>query len=163
MTNTVEIALTRGLVAVIDSRDFHAVNKHRWYAAPASRGKGFYAATSTAGQSTTYLHRYILNAPSGVLVDHINGDRLDNRRRNLRICNPSQSAWNTRNFKGKFKGVWQVKSGVWRSQISANRRRIEVGTFPTEEEAARAYDAAALKHHGEFAKLNFPKGKSSDA
>lgn len=110
------------------------------------------------------LARLIMNCPKGMVVDHINGNRLDNRKKNLRICTQNQNTKNRvkspRNKSG-FKGVHFFKSKYplqkpWVAEIVVDRKRISLGYFKTKEEAARAYDIAAEKHFGEFAKFNFP-------
>lgn len=104
-----------------------------------------------------YLHRLITKAPKGLFVDHINGDKLDNRKKNLRICTSAQSACNTKtssNSKSGFKGVWKLPYGRWCAQITKNREKIHVGVFDTPEEAALAYNKKAKELHGEFAWLN---------
>ena len=107
-----------------------------------------------------YLHRRVMNAPAGMLVDHINGNGLDNRRGNLRLATPSQNVCNrvTTSASG-YRGVEAIpdRSKPWRACLYKGKKRTEVGTFDTAEEAARAYDAAAAARYGAFAKLNFPE------
>lgn len=91
-------------------------------------------------------------------VDHINGDGLDNRRSNLRLCNRSQNGANrvSPNREIKYRGVYKSKNGNgFKAQIKAFRRNIHIGVFDTEEDAARAYDAKAREYFGEFARTNF--------
>jgi hypothetical protein len=105
-----------------------------------------------------FLHRIVLGTGRRVQVDHRNGDGLDNRRSNLRPCNHRQNQWNSsgkRRGKSRYKGVVLTKWG-WHAQIRCGDKRPYLGVFATEEEAARVYDAAARRLHGEFAKLNFP-------
>lgn len=108
-----------------------------------------------------YLHRWIVTRrigeiPDALYVDHIDGDPLNNRFGNLRLCEPHQNSANARTRGGKstYRGVFQQISGRWTSQISSQGNRICLGTYDTEEEAAEAYDKAALSIHGEFARLN---------
>lgn len=110
------------------------------------------------------LHRVIVNAQRGQYVDHINGERFDCRRSNLRICTNSENGRNRtatrRNVTG-FKGVrWEghSKAKPYVAKIKTNGKQVHLGSFPTAESAARAYDAAAQVHHGAFARLNFPQG-----
>lgn len=112
------------------------------------------------------LHRLITMAPAGKVVDHIDGDPLNNRRSNLRVCTQSGNQRNRRKTKNptssKYKGVWFAKAAAhtakpWRANLRINGRMTYVGSYPTEIEAARGYDAAAIAHYGAFASLNFPK------
>lgn len=119
---------------------------------------------SKGPRSRTALHRDIMgiNDPK-VFVDHINGDRFDNRRSNLRIASSYGNNQNSApriNGKSRFKGVYPVRNTtdkIWAAQIKANHVRTFLGCFTTQEEAALAYDAAAKQLHGEFARLNFPE------
>lgn len=110
-----------------------------------------------------FLHRLIMGVTdSKTQVDHINGNTLDNRTQNLRICTQAQNNRNQRkikNTKFKYKGLKEVKVKKWKyiqASIMINGKQIYIGTFKTEIEAAKAYDEAALKYFGEYAKLNFP-------
>jgi hypothetical protein len=154
-----------GLFALIDEEDYERVSKYRWSPYPANSAcGGFYAATwfhvpGSPKPQTMRMHRFLLGAPPGVLVDHENHDGLDNRRCNIRLADRTQNAANARKKPSKsgFRGVGSVpRGGKWRASISVNNRIVRLGTFTTREEAARAYDAAARRIHGEFAILNFP-------
>ena len=112
----------------------------------------------TKRESTLSMHRFIMDAPKGMQVDHINGNGLDNRKCNLRICTKSDNAKNRRlnkNSKSGFKGVSPRKSkkSPWVAQISGRL----IGYYDDPEEAAKAYDEEAKKEYGEFARLNFPE------
>ena len=103
------------------------------------------------------MHRSILKADIGQIVDHVNGDGLDNQRENLRIADSFGNARNSRGWRlrsSPFKGVYPVK-GKWRSIIRINNRARHLGYFDELEDAAKAYDEAALKEFGPFARLNF--------
>lgn len=107
------------------------------------------------------MHRFILSAAVGDEVDHRNGDGLDNRRGNLRHCTHRENLRNQRPQVGTssgFKGVWWHRAGQkWAAGICVTGKRLHLGLFIDERAAARAYDAAALEHFGEFARPNFPK------
>jgi hypothetical protein len=153
----IEIPLTKGYVALIDEEDYPAVSRHSWHATEC-RGGLVYAATRTNGR-IAYLHRMLAATPELPWVDHANGNGLDNRRANLRPCTQSQNAANARTRRGtsRFRGVWWNKGcGKWQVVIKANGCRRYLGVFHSEEEAARAYDVAALAEFGEFARLNLP-------
>ena len=160
------IMLTRTMFTVVDAEDFEALAKLPWYALSMNGGQRFCAArTEQSGgrRRTVLMHRVIVNAPQNAFVDHANGNPLDNRRCNLRICTPAQNLQNARPRGGasRFKGVhWHNQNGVWRTCIKVNGRALHLGCFHDEVEAAQAYDDAALKHFGEFARTNFPTGKS---
>ncbi len=111
------------------------------------------------GHSHAYLHRLVLGAKQGECVDHINGNKLDNRRANLRLCNNRE---NGRNRSGPAKSNLSGYRGVswnrgWFARINVEDKTIHLGRFKTKEQAAKAYDRAALQYFGAFAgKLNFP-------
>lgn len=154
---TREIALTRGFVALVDDEDYERLAVHRWYAHVGEKGH-VYAVRGGGAAPEVRMHREIVGAERGQLVDHRSGDTLDNRRENLRVCNRAENAWNrsaARNGSSGFKGV--SKHGRrWRAQIFVNGRRYSLGVFTEPTDAARAYDAAAQSLHGEFARLNLP-------
>lgn len=155
----VEIPLNLGYVALIDEEDEKRVRKYEWISH--KRDNTVYARMRHVRIPDHHrsLHRYIVKAPRGVNVDHINGNGLDNRRSNLRLCSHAQ---NLRNRKArssealtsKFKGVSLSPSNTWRASIGYNGKNIYLGSFKTEIDAALAYDRAALKWHGEFARTN---------
>jgi len=100
------------------------------------------------------LHRLIADCPEGMMVDHINGNTLDNRRSNLRVCTHAENMRNRKihkNNKSGFKGVYLDRiTGKWKAQIRNNRKRFYLGSYETPEEASKAYLDAAERLHGEF-------------
>lgn len=164
MTPIVFIPLTRGKVAVIDLDDFERVRRHSWCAQSPGRGK-FYA-VSRIDYQLTLLHRFVLNAPEGTLVDHKNRQPLDCRKDNLRFCTCSENIANQAKRSGlssRFKGVCRVrinKTNPWMAYVGGCGpgpiKRKHLGYFHQEEDAARAHDRAAKEMFGEFAVLNFP-------
>lgn len=129
----------------------------------AGRGYAIGNLPMVAGVARTIrAHRWLIDAPAGVTVDHINGDKLDNRRANLRLCTQAE---NTRNRVGlagsssRFKGVaWHAARGKWVAGITHQGKRTYLGLYRDEVAAALAYDVAALQLFGEFARPNFPQG-----
>jgi hypothetical protein len=155
------ITLTRGYQTIVDDEDYTRFGGLKWGAQ--IRGGHVYARRFMYGKpgEWVYLHRVILNARSGELVDHINQNGLDNRRANLRIVTKSQNNANARKRSGrrtsKYKGVdLNRKAGLWRAQIAVDCRHRCIGHFTSEIEAALAYDAAARQAFGEHAAVNFP-------
>lgn len=149
------IQLSRGLQAIVDDSDFESLNIFKWHAH--SDGYAVRNAYVNNKRTTIRMHRELLQCPAGLDVDHVNGNRLDNRRENLRICKRVSNTYNrpkNRNNTTGYKGVCNLK-GTWRAEVVANGTRHYLGTFPTAEAAARAYDAKAIELHGDFAKLNF--------
>jgi hypothetical protein len=154
-----QIALGNGRVAIISAEDAPFVQGISWCWCPTDReGRGYVSGWPLAQGATrrVYLHRLIAKAGSGDVVDHVNGNTLDNRRQNLRLCSPSQNQANRlagRNNTSGAKGVHWVEQGrCWRAQITINRKKHSLGRFSTVEEASAAYARAAEKAFGEFAK-----------
>ena len=150
------IPLGDGLSAMVDASDYEWLNRFTWRAT-SKDSKGY--AFRKAGGRIVLMHRAIMEPPKGMVVDHINGNRMDDRRCNLRICTPLQNGWNRRSTGGtsRFKGVHlDRRSGKWIARIRYLGRTIRIGSFDDEVQAARAYDRMAMKLFGEFAYLNFP-------
>ncbi len=157
-----EIPLSKGKVALVDDEDYERVTAIKWAASQTGKkwyGRGHIPGSGKNGKCFS-LHRFVSGASSGEEVDHINGDGLDNRRSNLRICTSQQNKRNMAKQSGKsskFKGVSYNKSHRrFEAYITVSYKRVRLGMHACEEAAARAYDAAALAAFGEFAKTNFP-------
>lgn len=158
--STAVVPLTQGKFALIDVADLPRVEGKRWYARRTS--KGWYAQRDERGPDGAYrfvhMHRVIAQPPENRIVDHINCDGLDNRRSNLRHATNGQNATWSKFPKGSsgYRGVfWQCDRDKWRAEISKDRKKHFLGDYDDPAEAARAYDAAAIELHGEFARPNF--------
>jgi hypothetical protein len=155
-----QIYLGEDKFTIVEPADFCWLNNYHW---SARRNKScIYAVRflTDDGKKSKFIsmHREIMNPRKGLLVDHRNNDGLDNRRQNLRFATHSQNMHNRRkkrNTTSQYRGVWLTK-GKYESQLTHRGKRIDLGRFDSEIEAARAYDAAARKYHKEFARLNFP-------
>lgn len=148
-----EIPLTRGLTAIVDDTDYEWLSQCPWHAHRGGRHY-FYACRFINGKQRVFMHRLLTNAPNGMEVDHINGDPLDNRRANLRLCTHGQNQMNSvMRDQTHLKGA-HPHHNRWEASIRVNGRIVSLGTFDTEEEAGHAYDVAAREYFGEFAKVN---------
>lgn len=142
--------------AIVDLSDLPLVEPIAW-----TLGTNGYAVGRPAGHGGAIaMHRLIMHGvEKGGVTDHASGDKLDNRRSNLRECTPKQNARNTRMSKNNTsgaKGVRATENGKWQARITVDRKEIHIGNYATIEEASAAYDAAALMMHGEFARTNAP-------
>jgi hypothetical protein len=150
-TEAMQIAVGDASFCLVDELDFEVLSKRRW-----RLDKEGYVITGWTPR-VERMHRVIvgLTQADQRIVDHANGDKLDNRRKNLRICSRAQNGQNRgrqRNNRSGFKGVhWVEREGKWRAQITVERSRKTIGDFDTAEEAHAAYCAFAKKLHGEYA------------
>lgn len=157
--------LGSGHFALIDLADLDAISQHTWrrYVPSKTRTRRTEYAVATIGKRVVYLHLWLWKRwgqPPAEVVDHHDGNGLHCTRENLRPatvaqnnCNRGPLRTNTSGFKGV---VWHARDRRWQANISVKKKRVHLGYFKTAEDAARAYDTAALAHHREFAMLNFP-------
>lgn len=147
------VTLPCGSIMQIDAEDYARFGSFGW-SRRGSEKSGWYVRGKVNGR-TESLHRMIMAPGSGQVVDHINGDTLDNRRCNLRVCSQADNLKNQRS-KRDVKGVsWCPRRGRWRVTITSNGVKRELKSFETKTEAAVVYDHAAKRLHGDFASLNF--------
>jgi len=148
------IPLSRGKVALVDDADFEWLSQWKWSVC----NDDGYAVRNTrvdGKQVNIRMHRLLLGAGPGQMVDHANGDTLDNRRANLRLCTMTESNRNRRSRPGRgltHRGV-TLRQGKYYARIAVARRQQWLGPFDTEEAAASAYDAKARELFGAFARL----------
>lgn len=159
------ISLTQGKVAIVDDADYEELVKHNWYFD--GRYAVRWAKRHFYRREKIMLHRAILNPNDDVDIDHINGDTLDNRRENLRICSHAENMHNMKkhadNTSG-YKGVtWDKRTRKWQAQIQVSGRKVFIGRFSDKVEAAVAYDEKAREIFGIYAKVNFEDATDSDA
>jgi hypothetical protein len=150
-----KIPLTQGKFAVVDEDDYERISKNRWH----YTSKGYARRNNNATKQAIMMHREVMKIRRGRMqVDHINGDKLDNRKANLRLCTNQQNSFNRKNETGKLKyrGVYMFKNRNKKfcARIRIDGRTLSKGMYHTIEEAARQYNVMAKKYHGEFARLN---------
>lgn len=162
------IPLTKGKFALVDDEDYNRIVKYKWLAKKG--GNAYYAFRWACVKGPDFkikrryigMHQLILNLPISEIreVDHMDGNGLNNQKSNLRDCSRSENMCNrsklSNNTSG-YKGVrWKKENNKWNSYIRKDNKVIHLGYFFCIIKAAKAYDIAAIKYHGEFARLNFP-------
>ena len=148
------IKLTRGMVTIVDNADFEELSRYKWHANSTGPGR-FYAARCVNSHGKVSMAHQLISILPGFMVDHINGDTLDNRKSNLRCVTPTQNAQNARaKSRGKsvYKGVtWDKCTGKWVVRIWFMGKRLYLGRFDSELVAARVYIEAEQKYFGRYA------------
>ncbi len=160
--NMKKIKLTQGQFALVDDEDYERVNKYKWTASYSKQSNSYVALRgikkSLGKRKHVLMHRFIMNAPKGRVVDHIHHNTLDNRKQELRTCTQSQNCMNARKTpskSSKYKGVsWHKTIKAWFAHIYIDGRNKYIGYYKTENQAALAYNKAALKYFGEYSYLN---------
>lgn len=149
------IPLSRGKFAIVDKEGYDKVKHFKWCYAPT--GYAVRKNDQNTGPGIILMHRFLLNSPKGMVTDHVNGNKLDNRYENIRLCIQKDNVKNRTGCPGtsKYKGVsWEKRRKHWIAYISVDYKRIHIGSFKEEKDAAEAYNIAAKKHHGKYARLN---------
>lgn len=158
-----QIPLTKGQFALVDNEDYEFLMQWKWQASFDKKSNQFYAVTTKRSRifnATIRMNRFIMSATDNkIFVDHIDRNTLNNQRSNLRIATHSQNGANRKSHKNsssKYLGVsWKKDQNKWAATIQKDRNSYRLGVFSGEADAAKAYDNAAVKLHGEFANLNF--------
>lgn len=153
-----EIQLTQGKFTIVDDEDYEKLKDFKWWYSKIGYAVHTEYISLTQGSNKIYMHRLILETPLNMCCDHINGNRLDNRKCNLRIVTKQQNQWNrssTGKGSSKHKGVYFSKQkNKWLSKIQKDFKEYHIGFFATENEAVIAYNKKAVELFGEYAKLN---------
>lgn len=154
-----KIPLTKGLFATIDIVDIPLVSGRNWFAAQRSKGMFYVSTCQIMGTPNVHLHRFLTNAPMELCVDHKDGDPLNNRRDNLRICTYQQNSFNSSIARNNSSGKTGVKrnGNRWNARIQINKTYIHLGNFERFEDAISARIAAEQKYFGEFARPTSPR------
>lgn len=152
-----EIPLTRGLMTLVDDEDYEPLNQRKWCAWWSKGSQSYYAEGFIDGK-VVLMHQHLMRELPGKVVDHVDHDGLNNQRYNLRKCSNSQNTANSRlnvTNKSGYKGVtWDKYKQKWVSQIMVNYKHIHLGRFEKIEDAATAYDKAAIMYFSRYALTN---------
>lgn len=148
------IKLTQGYNTIVDDADFQYLSKWKWF-----YNKGYVRRSdySTGKLIKIYMHREIMKPPKGMVIDHIDSDKLNNQRSNLRICTHQQNQCNRKKYKNNksgYKGVsFNKRDCKWVAGIGVGGMKKHLGSFTTAEEASKAYEQASIKLHGVYGKV----------
>jgi hypothetical protein len=148
-----QIPLTKGKFAIVDDSDFEWLSQFKWHVRKSST---WYAYRAPHFGVWIAMHREIMNCPDGMMVDHADGNGLNNCRSNLRICTRAQNNWNCKRLAtatNKYRGVCKFRNKFC-AYITVNGKQHHLGLFDDELEAAMVYNTAAIELHGQFARLN---------
>lgn len=151
------ISLTKDLFAIVDDSDFAWLNQFNWFS---HRDKLKWYAVRKHDNKQEPMHKTIMNTPTGMTVDHINGNSLDNRRSNLRLATQQEQCFNRKKrvdkCSSRYKGVsYNKKCKLWGAYICKDKKQYHLGYFEDESDAALAYTVAAVKFFGSFASIDF--------
>ena len=153
-----EIKSSRNCIVMVDDCDYDFLMRYKWYSN--IRKDNIYCCSIINGK-TVYMHRLIINAKNGEMVDHKDGDGMNNQRNNIRICTNSQNQMNkTATGKSKYLGVCvrnnyrSINDKKYSAKIKVKEKYIHIGVYENECDAALAYNEYAKKYHGEYARLN---------
>lgn len=160
MKNFKYISLNKGNCTIVDNDEYEKFGNLTWFICNGYAKRSFRLKSVERSKSNrqAHLHREILNAPKGMCIDHINGDKLDNRKSNLRLCTNQENIRNSKvmikNTSG-FKGVsWMKSKSKWRARIKVNMREIHLGLFASKLDAVRCYNKGAKRYFSDFAYIN---------
>lgn len=153
---TKEIPLTQGNVALVDDDDYEMLIEHKWHYTKQGYAGAYKKGTSATGSEHLLMHREICRPQKGFVVDHINMNKLDNRKENLRVVTYQENCFNRLKIKGnsRYKGVALTRSNRWVASIWIGDTRVNLGSYEKEEDAAKAYNLGAIKYIGDVAYLN---------
>lgn len=155
MAKSKKIYLSNGKYSLVDEEDYDLLMQHKWHYS----NSGY--ASKRFSKKTVSIHRFVMDkylTADNLVIDHINRNRLDNRKSNLRVCTTQQNCWYRKTkAKSGYRGVyWHNRSNLWYSQIrDKDSKKIHIGMFNNVVDAAKAYDVYSKKLHGDFAVLNF--------
>ena len=153
-----QIPLSQGKLAIVDDEDYDFLMQWKWFYSRGYAVRSVYCKKGDDGKpQTLWMHKILNNTPIGMQTDHINGDKTDNRKCNLRSVTSQQNLRNQAKGGGssKYKGVsWCPIAKKWRAYIKDNYKQFSLGKYLHEQDAANAYNNAAKKLHGGYARLN---------